>query len=107
MPPSIQPVSEGWCSFRQQQLSKRWHVVTSGQVSGQLSHQQKHGCSLQSQWSKCGSLSWQQSQQVSQLLLQVAQSDGAALQVPLSAAAGAGAAGAGAVGAGAAGCAML
>jgi hypothetical protein len=38
-------------------------------VSGQLSHQQKHGFNLQQQCSQCGSFSWQQplqSVQVSQ-----------------------------------------
>ena len=85
--------------------------MTSGQVSGQLSHQQKHGWIFQSQCKRCGSFSWQQpsqSQHVSQPqpLLHVAQPEEAALQVPLSVAAGAGAAAAGLVGAGAAGCAL-
>ncbi|HEY2827806.1 MAG TPA: hypothetical protein VGJ04_09425, partial [Pirellulales bacterium] len=108
---------------------KQWQVVTSGQVSGQLSHQLKHGCNLQQQCSKCGSFSWQQplqSVQVSQpqpqpllqelhvdeapqlgaAALQLASAGAALLQLLLSdeaAGAGAGAAGA----AGAVGCEAL
>jgi hypothetical protein len=63
MPPDTQPVSVVSCSFRQQQSSKQWHVVRSGHVNGQLSHQQKQGCNLQQQCSQWGSFSWQQSSQ--------------------------------------------
>lgn len=69
MPPETQPVRVVSWHFKQQQSSKHRQVVRSGQVSGQLSHQQKHGCNLQQQCKKCGSFSWQQplqSQQVSQ-----------------------------------------
>jgi len=60
MPPDTQPVNVVSCSFKQQQSSNKWQVVTSGHVNGQLSHQQKHGCNLQQQCSQCGSFSWQQ-----------------------------------------------
>jgi hypothetical protein len=60
MPPDTQPVNVVCFSFKQQQSSNKWQVVTSGQVNGQLSHQQKHGCNLQQQCSQCGSFSWQQ-----------------------------------------------
>ena len=69
MPPETQPVRVVSWHLRQQQSSNARQVVRSGQVSGQLSHQQKHGCNLQQQCKKCGSFSWQQplqSQQVSQ-----------------------------------------
>jgi hypothetical protein len=69
MPPDTQPVSVDCFSFKQQQSSNRRQVVRSGQVNGQLSHQQKQGCNLQQQCIQCGSFSWQQplqSQQVSQ-----------------------------------------
>ena len=68
MPPLTQPVSVASCSFRQQQLSKQWHVVTSGQVNGQESHQQKQGFNLQSQHNQCGNFSWQQPLQSVQVL---------------------------------------
>jgi hypothetical protein len=68
MPPLTQPVRVDSCSFNQQQLSKQWQVVTSGQVSGQLSHQQKQGFNLQSQHNQCGSFSWQQPLQSVQVL---------------------------------------
>ncbi len=60
MPPDTQPVNVVCFSFKQQQSSNKWQVVTSGQVNGQLSHQQKHGCNLQQQCNQCGSFSWQQ-----------------------------------------------
>jgi hypothetical protein len=87
MPPDTQPVHVALSSFKQQQSSNKWQVVTSGQVSGQLSHQEKQGCNLQQQCSQCGSFSWQQplqSQQVSQpqeLQLDELLQDGAALQL--------------------------
>ena len=106
-------------------------MVTSGQVSGQLSHQQKHGCNLQQQCNQCGSFSWQQpsqSQHVShpQLLpqlepllhelddelqlgelaaLQLLSAGAALLQLLLLSVDAAGAGAAGAAGAGAACCA--
>jgi hypothetical protein len=49
MPPDIHPVRVEQCSFKQQQSSKQRQVVKSGQVNGQLSHQQKQGCNLQQQ----------------------------------------------------------
>jgi hypothetical protein len=63
IPPDTQPVNVLSCSFKQQQSSNKWQVVTSGQVNGQLSHQEKHGCNLQQQCSQCGNFSWQQSSQ--------------------------------------------
>jgi hypothetical protein len=68
MPPSTQPVTVVLCSFKQQQSSKQWQVVTSGQLNGQLSHQLKHGLNLQQQFSQCGSFSWQQPSQSVQVL---------------------------------------
>jgi hypothetical protein len=63
MPPSTQPVTVVSCSFKQQQPSNKWQVVSSGQVNGQLSHQLKHGCNLQQQFSQWGNFSWQQPSQ--------------------------------------------
>jgi hypothetical protein len=125
IPPEIQPVNVVCFSFKQQHSSNKRQVVRSGQVNGQLSHQQKQGFNLQQQCNKCGSFSWQQPLQSVQVshpqpqpllhelqdvdvpqvgslaaALQLVVHDGAALLLQLSdAAAGAGAGVAGAAGA--------